>query len=241
MNILLVDDEEHILKIIADFLADCGYQTVTAANGTEALKCLERGADIGLIVSDIRMPKMDGLEFLRSVRVRFPGVPVVLITGHGDEQIAVAALQEGAFDYLKKPLKLNEFLSCVERVDERNQLEDRLLRDYQNLLHSKRDSASDHPAALTDKQIRKEVTSIDEALQNLEAIWDTLRGCLDTCQPEKASEQARLDFIRDEIPSLLAAIRQKIRYMTNVPAEGAESGSRDRVTEKMLEANKINI
>ena len=68
MDILLVDDEEHILKIIADFLADCGYQTVTAANGTEALKCLERGADIGLIVSDIRMPKMDGLEFLRSVR-----------------------------------------------------------------------------------------------------------------------------------------------------------------------------
>jgi len=229
MDILLVDDEEHILKIIGDFLADCGYRAVTAGNGTEALKCLEGGTNIGLVVSDIRMPKMDGLEFLRAVRIRFPGIPVVLITGHGDEQIAVTALQEGAFDYLKKPLKLNEFLSCVERVDERNQLETRLLQDYQDLLHSQRDTASDHLFTLTDKQGRKEAASIDEALQNLEAIWDTLRGCLDTCQPEKASEQDRLDFIRDEIPGLLVGIRQKIGRLINVSVEGPE---------KMLEVNK---
>ena len=96
MNILLVDDEEPILQVIGDFLRDCGHDVLSAGDGAEALKLLESCGDRELVVSDIRMPKLDGLGFLRAARVRHPGMPVVLMTGHGDEQVAIAALQEGA-------------------------------------------------------------------------------------------------------------------------------------------------
>ncbi len=136
MNILLVDDEAQILQVIGDFLADCGYESTTAGDGAEALKVLEERDDIDLVISDIRMPRMSGIEFLKAARVRFPGVPVILLTGHGDEHVAITALQEGAQDYLKKPIKFEEFLGCIEQVEERNRLEMQILEDYQNLLRT---------------------------------------------------------------------------------------------------------
>ena len=139
MNILLVDDEEPILRVIGDFLQDCGHEVVSAADGAEALKILEAGRSCELIVSDIRMPRLDGLAFLRAARVRFPGIPVVLMTGHGDEQVAIAALQEGAHDYLKKPIRLNELIDRVDQVEERRRLESQVQEDYQNLLRTRRD------------------------------------------------------------------------------------------------------
>ena len=136
MHILLVDDEKQILQVIGDFLADCGYSTTSAGDGAEALKILEERADIELIVSDIRMPRLAGIQFLRAVRVRFPGIPVILMTGHGDEGVAIAALQEGAQDYLKKPIKLSEFQLCIERVEERARLESQLFEDYRHFLRT---------------------------------------------------------------------------------------------------------
>jgi two-component system, NtrC family, sensor kinase len=136
MEILLVDDEKHILKIIGDFLIDCGYEVCTASDGTEALQVLEKKESVGLVLSDIRMPRQDGLELLRAARVRFPGIPIVLMTGHGDEEVAVAALHEGAQDYLKKPVKLVELLDRIEQIEGRNQLESQVLGQYQKRLPS---------------------------------------------------------------------------------------------------------
>ena len=111
MEILVVDDEQSILQVVGDFLADCDYGVATACDGSAALEVLEQRTDIDLIVSDIRMPKMDGLALLKAARVRYPGISVILMTGHGDEQVAIAALHEGAQDYLKKPIQFREFLN----------------------------------------------------------------------------------------------------------------------------------
>jgi PAS domain S-box-containing protein len=132
MVILLVDDEAQILQVLGEFLAECGYEICRAKDGKEALQVLEEEGEVGLVISDIRMPRLDGLRLLRAVRVRFPGIPVVLMTGHGDEEVAVSALQEGATNYLKKPIKLNDLLECVEQVEARGRLESELLGDYQN-------------------------------------------------------------------------------------------------------------
>ena len=237
MNILLVDDEEHILQVLKDFLADCGYESFTASNGNEALSRLESGANIGLIVSDIRMPQMDGLEFLHAVRVRFPGVPVILITGHGDEQIAVSALQEGAFDYLKKPLKLEEFLSCVERVEARNQLETQLLQNYQDLLQSERDLPLNHSQMLLTRQTQQDVASVNDDLHNLETLWHTLRAHLNKHRPQNASEQYQLDFIIDEVPGLLVNIRHKIERLVNVSAQDPNRATGNRISNQICDAN----
>ena len=141
MKILIVDDEQSILQVVRDFLADCDYGVVTAGDGAAAISVLEQRSDIDLIVTDIRMPRMDGLALLKAARVRYPGIPVILMTGHGDEQVAIEALHEGAQDYLKKPLQFREFLTCIEQVEERKRLEAQVVRDYQSLTRREREGA----------------------------------------------------------------------------------------------------
>ncbi|MBN97649.1 MAG: hypothetical protein CME16_00160, partial [Gemmatimonadetes bacterium] len=150
MKILLVDDEKSILQVIGDFLSDCGYDVILAGDGSEALQRLEELEDIGLIISDIRMPKMDGLDLLKAVRVRFPGIPATLMTGHGDEQLAIDALQEGAQGYLKKPLKFDDLLEHIAQVEARDHLEEQVLNEYNNLLRGKEGGALGEPSAQTD-------------------------------------------------------------------------------------------
>lgn len=123
MVILLVDDEEDIHLTIGRFLADLGHEVVAAADGGEALKFLEKADEVDLVLSDIRMPGINGIELLQAVRVRYPGTQVVLMTGHGDESTATAALRHGASDYLKKPVSLETLLAYVERIEERKKLE----------------------------------------------------------------------------------------------------------------------
>ena len=214
MNILLVDDEESILRVIGDFLVDCGHEVTAACDGKEALSLLEQRPDIELIVSDIRMPRMNGLDFLRAVRVRFPGAPVILITGHGDEGAAVAALHEGAHDYLKKPIKFNEFLACVERVEERNRLEAQLLEDYKNLMHSAEAAACENEPAGNGQDIRAAVTSVMENLNSLDVFWRSLRSYLRERREEDASRKRRMDFILDEMPGLLSDLRRNVERVS---------------------------
>ena len=136
MQLLIVDDQQQILNVIGDFVADCGHEVLTATNGAEALATLEDASHVGAVLSDIRMPKMDGIDFLKGVRVRFPGIPVVLMTGHGDESIATTALQLGAFDYLKKPVSLTDLMSCINRIEERARLEESVIADYRQFTGS---------------------------------------------------------------------------------------------------------
>ena len=73
-----------------------------------------------LIISDIQMPGMDGIAFLKAVRERFPDLPVILMTGYATVETAVAALRSRAYDYLKKPVQLQELQACLERIERNN-------------------------------------------------------------------------------------------------------------------------
>ena len=149
MQLLIVDDQQQILNLLGDFVTDCGHEVITATNGAEALERLEDAAQIGAVLSDIRMPKMNGIDFLKGVRVRFPGIPVVLMTGHGDESIATTALQEGAFDYLKKPVSLVELMSCINRIEDRVRLEERVVSDCRQLTGGEPKSTEAEPPGST--------------------------------------------------------------------------------------------
>ena len=130
MYILIVDDEKSILKVVGDFLKDCEHKVVCAEDGAGALHILEEREEIDLIISDIRMPKLDGIRLLQAVRVRFPGIPVILMTGHGDESVAIAALEQGAQYYLKKPIKFAQLMDCIDQVETRHRLESQVADDY---------------------------------------------------------------------------------------------------------------
>ena len=105
MRILLVDDEEIIHHTVGAFLRDLGHEVVSAKDGSEALTCLGEH-DFDLIFSDIRMPVIGGLQLLETVQKRFPGTPIVLMTGCGDENTTETALQLSRRHHQRPPQRL---------------------------------------------------------------------------------------------------------------------------------------
>jgi len=117
MNVLLVDDDAAIRQSLSDFIGKSGHRVVAGVDGQEALAELARG-EYPLVISDIFMPRMDGMELLREVRQRCPQTLVVLITGHGDVKNAVEAMRNGAYDYLLKPVNVRELKLLLDRAEE---------------------------------------------------------------------------------------------------------------------------
>jgi EAL domain-containing protein (putative c-di-GMP-specific phosphodiesterase class I) len=112
--ILLVDDDERLLRAMRRSLAHRGYEVEVAANGHEAIQRLEAG-EFGCIVSDITMPHMSGIQLLRKIREHDLDVPIVLVTGQPTVDTAVQALRYGALHYLTKPVDIDELESTIER------------------------------------------------------------------------------------------------------------------------------
>jgi DNA-binding NtrC family response regulator len=114
-RILVVDDEPRMGEAIALALGRAGHDCETHLSGADALAALERrSADV--VVTDWRMPEMDGLELLRRIRERNPRLPVILLTAYGSVPSAVAAMREGAFDYITKPFDNDELRALVDRA-----------------------------------------------------------------------------------------------------------------------------
>jgi EAL domain-containing protein (putative c-di-GMP-specific phosphodiesterase class I) len=121
IRVLLVDDEPPIARGLGRLLKAAGYALTTAHDGVEALKALEAAA-FDVVVSDIRMPNMDGLELLRSIRMRDLDMPVVFLTGSPTMETAVEALERGAFRYLMKPVETAELVHVIVRADQMHRL-----------------------------------------------------------------------------------------------------------------------
>jgi CheY-like chemotaxis protein len=119
-NVLISDDDESMREMLAYWFEHSGYRTSTAANGVELLDCLDRNAASGrlpdLIISDIRMPGMDGLSALSRIHVIYPDVPVVLVTAFGDARTHRRARELGAAAVLDKPFDLRELRATVEQL-----------------------------------------------------------------------------------------------------------------------------
>ncbi len=114
-TILVADDDRNTVVSLREGLEGDGYEVLTAANGTEGLE-LVRSDSPDLIVTDLMMPGMDGMVFLKAVKKINPYLPVIVITGHGSVETAVEALKEGAYDYLSKPVRMKEVLRQVARA-----------------------------------------------------------------------------------------------------------------------------
>lgn len=121
-TILIIDDEKNIREgLAADFEMD-GYNVKIAANGKEGLDLLANG-DIDLVITDLRMPgSISGEQVLREVTTKMPGIPVIVLTGHGSIDAAVRAMQDGAYDFLTKPLNLEQLEVIVRRALEGREL-----------------------------------------------------------------------------------------------------------------------
>ncbi len=112
-TVLVVDDDATQRRLIADFLAARGYECRQAATAEEAISSLKK-RPTHMVIMDVRMPGMSGLEALRKIRESFPVLPLLLITAYADVRDAVAAIKDGALDYLAKPIDLDELIVAVE-------------------------------------------------------------------------------------------------------------------------------
>ena len=114
-TILVVDDEENIRHTLRGVLADEGYDVLEAADGRTALALLERTVP-RLAIVDVWMPEVDGIELVERMRAQAPGIPVIVISGHGSIETAVRVIRLGAFDFLEKPFQLDALLNVVGRA-----------------------------------------------------------------------------------------------------------------------------
>jgi two-component system response regulator HydG len=121
IKLLIIDDDRNHAEAVAEALERVGYQCAIATSGTAGAKKIE-SEDFDVILTDLRMPDMDGLAILRKARQDLPDAEVVVITGHGDVKTAVQAIKEGAANYLQKPVGVSDLRTMVDRAADRVRL-----------------------------------------------------------------------------------------------------------------------
>jgi two-component system chemotaxis response regulator CheY len=116
-RVMIVEDEEQVRKPIRLNLTKAGYEVIEVTDGAQAISILEEDdtASIDTVLCDIRMPKVNGLEAIRHFRTHFATVPVVVLTGYPDVELAATLMKQGVLDYMIKPVTREELLTVVER------------------------------------------------------------------------------------------------------------------------------
>src|SRR5262245_52068912 len=114
LEILVVDDDDELRETICDALEDAGHSLHDAADGAAAL-ALTQSRHFDVVVTDIQMPKLDGMALFKRLRQESPATQIIIMTSHGNVAQVVAAMKEGAYDYLAKPFQVDELLLRLQR------------------------------------------------------------------------------------------------------------------------------
>jgi len=124
-RILVVDDDKELADGLVESLSNLGYLAAAAYGGREALTRFEQGA-FQLVITDLKMPDMDGMELLEAVKARDKQAVVIVITGYGTIESAVKAIRNGAYDFITKPIKMEELEVIIDRALERHAMSKQL-------------------------------------------------------------------------------------------------------------------
>src|ERR1700685_4668965 len=165
-RILVVDDEEAIREIVCSMLTAANYKCGQASSGMTALALLESGESFDLMLSDLMMADLNGIGLLEQTKEQFPDMPVVMVTAVHDISVALAAIRNGAYDYLLKPFEREQLLATVSRALENRRLKVEN-RTYQTNLESLVKARTD--------QLQAAMSSLERSYDiTLEALGDAL-------------------------------------------------------------------
>ena len=120
-GILFVDDDRTILELVREYLAEVGYRVEVVDNGVKALEMIQN-TPYEIVFTDIKMPDIDGLELLSTIKAYCPETEVIIVTGHGSMESAIQAMKFGSYDYIQKPFKLNVLKIIIDRILEEKRL-----------------------------------------------------------------------------------------------------------------------
>ncbi len=199
--ILIVDDEPCIVKLLAETLQHDGYSCLGCQSGQEALRLIRtHGFDV--VLCDVHMPGMSGLELLRLVREKHPRVAFVMVTGEGDIRVGVQAMKEGADDYLLKPLNLEAVMISIKQVLERKKFETEL-ENYR--LH-------------LEEMIEERTVQLRKAIGRIEQTYDetlqALAAALDLRDNETAGHSRRVMEYSLEIARVMGCKDEQLNALT---------------------------
>lgn len=160
-KILIVDDEPNMLRSLEIILREeRGYKVITALNGKEALKKSDMSVDLAIV--DLSMPEMDGIEVLKELKRINSGMPVVIMTAYSSVKSAVEAMKKGAFDYIVKPFKMEEFLGVLDRA---LKIREKMLSGSSAISDQGKDSGSQFAIVGVSNKIKKILHLINQAAQ----------------------------------------------------------------------------
>jgi len=165
-SILLVDDEEGIRKVLGILLADMGYQVHTAANGAEALRTFQK-LNPSIVLTDIKMPEMDGIELLRKLKQISPDTEIIMITGHGDMDLAIKSVKYEATDFVTKPINDEILEIALKRAHERIAMRQKLNDYTHNLEQLVRDKTRKLVEAERLGAVGQTVAGLSHAIKNI--------------------------------------------------------------------------
>ncbi len=257
MTVLVVDDEADVCRGITEFLEEQGYNAGAAVGGAEAVSRLEK-ARFDLIVSDIRMPGMDGMQLLRKVKQEWPATEVILMTAYGSKETAIEALRLGAYDYIEKPFDVEELLratmNCLRNVALRRQNEHLIekLQEHQRVLEqrveAKTQEVLEHERQLARVDtLRQTLTTLAHYINNSNgAIWSYADFCKGSGRSLPPDAQRLVDICLKEGGKVTAVIQslQEIVEQMDLKAIPYIAGSdrtmfdiQERIEKKIGEKN----
>jgi len=171
-KVLIVDDEEGIRKVLGISLADSGYSVITAKNGEEALDIFRKTIPT-IVLSDIKMPGMDGIELLQSIKKENPDTEVIMITGHGDMDLAIKSLKYEATDFVTKPINDDILDIALKRANERISMRQQLREYTENL----EELVKEQSARLVELERQ---AAVGQAVEGLSAAIKNIAGDLES-------------------------------------------------------------
>lgn len=221
-DILIVDDEKDIRELIADILRDEGYATRLAANSDQAVAELNI-AEPALMILDIWLKdsKMDGIDILKQVKRNNPDVPVVIISGHGNIEIAVAAIKQGAYDFIEKPFNIDQLLVVIRRAMETS----RLRRENSTLKRGETRAAEMLGQSAPFRRLREQLDKVSKSNGRVMLTGEPGAGKEMAARYVHAhSPRAREPFITVSCASIEPEHMEEVLFGRETPERGVEPG-----------------
>ena len=225
-KVLLIDDEEPIRKIVGLYLRSHGYEVVTAADGQRGVELFQREGP-SIVLTDIKMPGMDGIEVLKRIKQISPQTEVIVITGHGDMDLAIQSLQLDASDFITKPVGNEALLVALRRAEERLATKRILKATHEYLRKAEKRIAMGEISDKIAHEIRTPLTVIGGFAKRLRKKASMRLG-----------EEKYAGIIAEEVARLESFINDILLYSGELPLEKKELNVNKLISEVLLLLDK---